>query len=223
MESALPPRCTPWSSGSRSSWPASPASSTTRASSTGDGTERDAVLGILDVNGWHNLVHIASGAIGLAVVASYSGSRTYALGLGVVYLLVHALGFIAGDGEELFNLIPVNTEDNVLHLLIGIAGDRSGPGHAGPRPRRRARVPVGRLLPALEALLDVVRDAADRLLERLQAGGLTLLLLLAGSHQDEPAGGDAADDDRGDGAAPSCAGRAWRTAPSRRAPSRPPR
>ena len=23
---------------------------------TGDGTERDAVLGILDVNGWHNLV-----------------------------------------------------------------------------------------------------------------------------------------------------------------------
>ena len=36
---------------------------------TGDGTARDAVLGILDVNGWHNLVHIASGAIGLLVAA----------------------------------------------------------------------------------------------------------------------------------------------------------
>jgi len=98
----------------------------TASFSTGDGTERDAVLGILDVNGWHNLVHIASGAIGLAVAASYGGSRTYALGLGAVYLLITLLGFIAGDGEELFNLIPVNTEDNVLHLLIGIAGVGAG-------------------------------------------------------------------------------------------------
>ena len=38
---------------------------------TGDGTARDAVLGILDVNGWHNVVHIASGAIGLLVARSY--------------------------------------------------------------------------------------------------------------------------------------------------------
>ena len=94
--------------------------------STGDGTERDAVLGILDVNGWHNLVHIASGAIGLAVASSYGGARAYAIGLGALYLLITVLGFIAGDGEELFNLIPVNTEDNVLHLLIGIAGVGAG-------------------------------------------------------------------------------------------------
>jgi hypothetical protein len=94
--------------------------------STGDGTARDAVLGILDVNGWHNIVHIASGAIGLFVAGSYGGARAYALGLGAVYLLVTLLGFIAGDGEEIFNLIPVNTEDNFLHLLIGIAGIGAG-------------------------------------------------------------------------------------------------
>ena len=94
--------------------------------STGDGTERDAVLGILDVNGWHNIVHIASGAIGLFVAGSYGGARAYALGLGVVYLLVTLLGFIAGDGDEILNLIPVNTEDNFLHLLIGIAGIGAG-------------------------------------------------------------------------------------------------
>jgi hypothetical protein len=93
---------------------------------TGDGTERDAVLGILDVNGWHNVVHIATGAIGLAVAASYGGARGYALGLGAVYLLVALLGFIAGNGDEIFNLIPVNTEDNFLHLLIGIAGVAAG-------------------------------------------------------------------------------------------------
>jgi hypothetical protein len=94
--------------------------------STGDGTARDALLGILDVNGWHNIVHIASGAIGLFVAGSYGGARAYALGLGVVYLLVTLLGFIAGDGEEIFNLIPVNTEGNFLHLLIGIAGIGAG-------------------------------------------------------------------------------------------------
>ncbi|HEV3378153.1 MAG TPA: DUF4383 domain-containing protein [Thermoleophilaceae bacterium] len=93
---------------------------------SGDGTERDAVLGILDVNGWHNLVHILSGAVGLAVSGAYDGSRLYALGFGVIYLVVAALGFAAGDGDEIFNLIPVNTEDNVLHLLIGFAGVGAG-------------------------------------------------------------------------------------------------
>jgi hypothetical protein len=93
---------------------------------TGDGTERDAVLGILDVNGWHNLVHIASGSIGLLVAGSYSGSRVYALAFGGIYLVVALLGFLAGDGDEIFNLIPVNTEDNFLHLLIGIGGVGAG-------------------------------------------------------------------------------------------------
>jgi hypothetical protein len=109
---------------------------------TGDGTERDAVLGILDVNGWHNLVHIASGVIGLLAAGSYRGARLYALGFGAVYLVVTLLGFIAGDGDEIFNLIPVNTEDNFLHLLIGIAG--IGAGLATPATERHpgARAPT---------------------------------------------------------------------------------
>jgi hypothetical protein len=109
--------------------------------STGDGTERDAVLGVLDVNGWHNVVHIASGAVGLLIVGSYRGARAYALGLGIVYLLVTLLGFIAGDGDEILNLIPVNTEDNVLHLLIGIAGIGAGlatPARESVRPSAEA-------------------------------------------------------------------------------------
>jgi hypothetical protein len=93
---------------------------------TGNGTPRDALLGILDVNGWHNVVHIASGAVGLLVARSYGGSRVYAIGLGAVYLVVALLGFIAGDGDEILNLIPVNTSDNFLHLLIGLAGIGGG-------------------------------------------------------------------------------------------------
>jgi hypothetical protein len=105
---------------------------------TGDGTERDAVLGILDVNAWHNIVHLASGVIGLAVVGSYAGARTYALAFGAVYLVVTVLGFIAGDGEEIFNIIPVNTEDNILHLLIGIAGIAAGLATPGTQRHPRA-------------------------------------------------------------------------------------
>ena len=89
-------------------------------------TDRDAVLGILDVNGWHNVVHIATGLLGLAVAGSYANARTYALGFGATYILVAIIGFIYGDGDSIFRLIPVNTEDNVLHLVIGIAGIGAG-------------------------------------------------------------------------------------------------
>ena len=88
--------------------------------------ERDAVLGVLDVNGWHNLVHILSGVIGLAVVGSYANARVYALAFGGVYVIVAILGFIYGDGDSIFKLIPVNTEDNLLHALIGVAGLGAG-------------------------------------------------------------------------------------------------
>ena len=40
--------------------------------------------------------------------------------------MVTLLGFAAGDGGEIVDLVPVNTEDNVLHLLIGFAGIAAG-------------------------------------------------------------------------------------------------
>lgn len=89
---------------------------------TSDKSERDAVLGILDVNGWHNVVHIATGLLGLMAASSWSSARTYAFGLGAVYILVAVWGFIVGDGDSILSIIPVNTEDNILHLLIGVAG-----------------------------------------------------------------------------------------------------
>src|SRR5204863_8387032 len=45
---------------------------------------RSAVLGILDDNGWHNVVHILSGALGLVVASKYSSARSYAFGLGFI-------------------------------------------------------------------------------------------------------------------------------------------
>ena len=97
------------------------------SSAFGSPGEVDAVLGILDVNGWHNIVHIATGALGLlALSGGYHYARQYALGLGVVYIAIAIYGFILGSGESLLGFIPVNTEDNFLHLGIGIAGVGAG-------------------------------------------------------------------------------------------------
>jgi hypothetical protein len=83
----------------------------------------DAVFGILDVNAWHNLVHIATGLLGLAAFSAGAyASRTCALGLGLVYVVVAVWGFVIGDGESILGFIPVNTEDNVLHALLGVGG-----------------------------------------------------------------------------------------------------
>ena len=91
------------------------------SSSFGSPGEVDGVLGVLDVNGWHNVVHIATGALGLLSLG-YASARMYALGLGAVYVVVAIWGFAVGDGGEILGFIPVNTEDNVLHALIGLAG-----------------------------------------------------------------------------------------------------
>jgi len=100
------------------------------------------VFGVLGVNGWHNLVHLATGLLGLAVWRSYGGARAYAIGLGVVYTGVAIWGFVIGSGESILGFLPVNTEDNVLHLLIALAGLLAGLGtSATPEPSRVAAEP----------------------------------------------------------------------------------
>jgi hypothetical protein len=93
---------------------------------SGDALQRDAVLGVLDANGWENVLHIVTGAVALFVVASYSGARVCAVVLGLIYVAVGVAGLLAGDGGDVVNLISVGTEDNVLHLLVGMAGIGAG-------------------------------------------------------------------------------------------------
>jgi hypothetical protein len=75
---------------------------------------------VFKVNGWHNLVHIASGALGLVLARSPEGARMFALGFGIVYGIVTIWGFIAGS--NVLGLLAINGADNVLHLAIAVAG-----------------------------------------------------------------------------------------------------
>lgn len=90
------------------------------SASFGSPGEVDDVFGILSVNAWHNIVHIATGALGL-LLAGYA-ARQYALWLGIVYLVIAAWGFIIGSGDSILGFIPINTEDDVLHLILGVLG-----------------------------------------------------------------------------------------------------
>jgi hypothetical protein len=90
------------------------------SASFGSPGDVDDVLGILSVNAWHNIFHIVTGAIGL-LVAGYA-AREYALSLGVIYIVLTIWGFIIGGGESILGFIPINTEDNILHLILGVLG-----------------------------------------------------------------------------------------------------
>ena len=91
---------------------------------TGSGIDGDKLLGIFEVSGIHNLVHIASGAVLLAFAGKRAGARLAALGFGAVYLVVTIVGFIQGD--NVLGIIPVNSADNFLHVAISVLAIAAG-------------------------------------------------------------------------------------------------
>ncbi len=70
----------------------------------------------LEVNGWHNVVHIATGALLLFAAPKAKLAGTILLVFGAAYANVTVWGFI--DGDSVANLIPVNLPDNILHALL---------------------------------------------------------------------------------------------------------
>lgn len=99
---------------------------------TGSGIDGDKLLGIFEVNGIHNLVHIASGLVLLAIAPKRAIARYGVLAFGAVYALVTLIGLI--DGETVLGLLPVNPADNVLHIALTaaalVAGAVSSPDDA---------------------------------------------------------------------------------------------
>jgi Domain of unknown function (DUF4383) len=96
---------------------------------TGKELEDDPLLGIFDVNGWHNVVHVASGAVLLAFAKKRATAKAAALTFGIVYGLVTLIGFI--DGTDVLAIIPVNGADNVLHLVISALAIAAGLASSG--------------------------------------------------------------------------------------------
>jgi Domain of unknown function (DUF4383) len=75
---------------------------------------------IFEVNGWHNVVHILSGAFLLLMSSRHARARTGALAFGAIYGLVAVIGLI--DGHDVLGIIPIDPADNVLHVLLAGSG-----------------------------------------------------------------------------------------------------
>jgi hypothetical protein len=117
------------------------------SASFGGPGEVDEMFGLFGVNGWHNLFHILSGALGL-FLAGFA-ARRYAFWLGVAYLGIALWGFVLGGGESILGFLPVNTEDNLLHLVLGLLGVAAALGT--PKERREPSAPTERPLNAAKA------------------------------------------------------------------------
>ena len=107
------------------------------------------LLGLFEVNGWYNVVHILTGAIGL-FVAGYA-ARRYALWMGALYLAFAIWGIVLGNGESILGFLPVTTENNFLNLALGglgvcaafatprLSAKREGPPVRNPPARGQTR------------------------------------------------------------------------------------
>lgn len=82
-------------------------------------TSEAKLLGIFQVSILHNIVHLLFGLAGLAMARSTPGAINYLIGGGVVYLVLFVYGLLI-DHESSANFVPVNSADNVLHLVLGL-------------------------------------------------------------------------------------------------------
>ena len=78
-----------------------------------------ALVGVFNVSGVHNLVHLALGVAGIAVARTFNSARSYLIGGGVAYLVLFIYGRIVHDSSA--NFVPVNDADNWLHLGLAVA------------------------------------------------------------------------------------------------------
>ena len=99
----------------------------------GDGSTAE-LLGIFQVSVLHNIVHLLF-AVGILMAATHAGAVKFLLFGGLAYAAVFLLGVIgAGDW------IPVNSADNVLHVVLtgALLGSWArGPQGSGAAPARR--------------------------------------------------------------------------------------
>lgn len=85
-----------------------------------DNNTDQAVFGF-EINGAHNIVHLAIGALGLLLAWRLGGARTFGWLLFVGYGAAFVYGLLAVDRPNL-NFLSLNVADNWLHLGSALLG-----------------------------------------------------------------------------------------------------
>lgn len=76
--------------------------------------------------GWHQLIHLASGAILLAGWPAAGRALALTLGFAIVYAAVAVTGIV--DGNDVVAVIPVEASDNGLHVVLTLVASGAAAG-----------------------------------------------------------------------------------------------
>jgi len=78
------------------------------------------LLSVFQVSVLHNIVHLLFGIAGLALARNVAGARNYMIWGGVVYMVLWLYGLLINH-QSGANFVPMNTADNWLHFVLGVA------------------------------------------------------------------------------------------------------
>jgi hypothetical protein len=80
------------------------------------------LLGIFAVDTMHNVVHVITGILAIAMgVAGVAQARMFFRLIGVVYAVIAVLGFVGGRDGHVMGM-AMNMADHLLHVGIAILG-----------------------------------------------------------------------------------------------------
>jgi hypothetical protein len=77
------------------------------------------LLGIFQVSILHNIVHLLFGIAGIALSRTLTNAKMYLLYSGVIYVVLFVYGIIV-DADTSANFVPVNNNDDWLHLALAV-------------------------------------------------------------------------------------------------------
>ena len=78
------------------------------------------LLGVFEVSILHNIVHLLFGVAGIAMSRRADTAKLFLIGGGVIYLVLWIYGLLI-DQNSGANFVPVNSADNWLHFVLGVA------------------------------------------------------------------------------------------------------
>src|SRR3712207_1108090 len=76
------------------------------------------LLGLFQVSILHNIVHLLFGVAGIVMARTIRGAKNYLIVGGIIYLVLFVYGLAVGSNSSA-NFVPLNTADDILHLLLG--------------------------------------------------------------------------------------------------------
>lgn len=86
--------------------------------STGGSISANTLI-FFDINGWSNLLHLATGLAGMYAATRVSLARQYAMVVGAIYVVIALVGVFS---TTVLSMIVLNTADTVLYAAIGVIG-----------------------------------------------------------------------------------------------------